>query len=58
MCSECEQTLGEASATNNVCAGGYGFVSKARVFACMYFSSSIVLTIYSSPLCEFLHPTL
>jgi hypothetical protein len=21
--SECEQTLGEASATNNVCAGGY-----------------------------------
>jgi hypothetical protein len=23
MYSECEQTLGEASATNNVCAGGY-----------------------------------
>ena len=22
MCSECEQTLGEASVTNNVCAGG------------------------------------
>jgi hypothetical protein len=23
MYSECEQTLGEASATNNVCAGGH-----------------------------------
>jgi hypothetical protein len=23
MCGECEQTLGETSATNNVCGGGY-----------------------------------
>jgi hypothetical protein len=26
MYSECEQMLGEASATNNVCAGGYAYI--------------------------------
>jgi hypothetical protein len=30
--SECEQTLGEASATNNVCAGGYGAAGAAGHF--------------------------
>ena len=50
MCGECEQTLGEASATNNVCAGGYstssfivptlyfGFI-KINAWLCLFTSS-------------------
>jgi hypothetical protein len=32
MCGECEQTLGEASATNNVCAGGYVCTGVRKIF--------------------------
>jgi hypothetical protein len=36
MYSECEQTLGEASATNNVCAGGYKQVVALHIFSSLY----------------------
>ena len=35
MCGECEQTLGEASATNNVCAGGYS--TSSFIVPTLYF---------------------
>ena len=43
MYSECEQTLGEASATNNVCAGGY---RKARLSGKAPGSENIPAEIY------------
>ena len=35
MYSECDQTLGEASATNNVCAGGYS-IYCSRTFGTLF----------------------